>query len=156
MKRIKPLPLAICIAIPLAVGFLSYLVAGGSNEYYQQLIKPPLSPPGWVFPVAWSILYVLMGVSAYIIYASDDPKSLRALTIYAVQLLVNFLWTPLFFGVQSCAGAAICLAVLWVAVVAVIASFGRISALAAWLQTPYLLWTTFALYLNVSLCLLNA
>ena len=92
--------LLIALAIPLAVGGLSTLISGGMSDY-QDLVKPPLSPPGWVFAVVWPILYLLMGYASYLVYISDAPQGQkkRALTLYAIQLFFNFLWSPVYFAV---------------------------------------------------------
>ena len=149
-------PLLIALAIPLAVGALSTLLSGGT-ALYGELVKPPLSPPGWVFPVVWTVLYLLMGYASYLVWRSDAPKERkrRALTLYGLQLLANFLWPLLFFGAESLLGALICLLVLWVLILLTIRAFSGISEKAADLLLPYILWVTFAAYLNLGFFLLN-
>lgn len=151
-KTYKPYILQVLLA--LAVGGLSALVSGGMDGY-DTLIKPPLSPPGWLFPVAWSILYVLMGIAAGWIQSSGDKDRKYALIAYYVQLAVNFLWSPIFFGLGWIAFAAVWLALLVVAVYGTKSRFSAITPAAGWLLVPYLLWCLFALYLNVGFVILN-
>ena len=148
--------LIICLAIPLAVGGLAALLSGGMRTYHT-LNQPPLSPPGWVFPVVWSILYLLMGYASYRILTSDaDPDAIRkALTFYFIQLTLNFLWPLVFFGLQQYFVAFILLLVLWVFIYLTTYSFGKIDDTAQNLLIPYLLWVTFAGYLNLGVALLN-
>ncbi len=151
-QKYKPYILQVLLA--LAVGGVSALISGGMDDY-QALTKPPLSPPGWVFPVAWSILYVLMGLAAGLIQVSGDRDSKTALTAYYVQLAINFLWSPIFFGLGWIGFAAVWLALLVVAVYVTKRRFYAISPAAGWLLVPYLLWCLFALYLNLGLVILN-
>lgn len=148
--------LLICLAIPLAVGGLSALVSGGMDSY-DTLRQPPFSPPGWLFPVAWSILYLLMGYSSYRILTSGaDPQAIRsALTLYGIQLILNALWSPVFFGLQWRLAAFFILLILWVFILLTIRSFHAIDSKAADLLLPYLLWVTFAGYLNFGAYVLN-
>ena len=147
--------LLISIAISLGVGVISGFLTRNSMSIYQELVKPPLSPPGWVFPVAWTILYVLMGISAYLIYTSDSKDKDKALSIYALQLVVNFCWSLVFFNKQNYIFAFHILVALWVLIVYMIKTFREINPVAAYLQIPYLLWVTFAGYLNLTIYLLN-
>ena len=148
--------LIICLAIPLAVGGLAALLSGGMRTYHT-LNQPPLSPPGWVFPVVWSILYLLMGYASYRILISDaDPDAIRkALTFYFIQLALNFLWPLVFFGLQQYFAAFLLLLVLWVFIYLTMYSFGKNDDTAQNLLIPYLLWVTFAGYLNLGVALLN-
>lgn len=149
--------LIISLVIPLAVGGLSALVTGGSMDIYGEVTQPPLSPPGWVFPVVWSILYVLMGVSLYLVRASDAPKEQKAaaFVVFGISLLLNFLWSPIFFAARGFLAAFVVLVLLWLSVIGVIIAFSRIKKTAGLLQLPYLLWVTFAGYLNLGVYLLN-
>ena len=148
--------LLICLAIPLAVGGLSALISGGMGEY-DNFVQPPLSPPGWVFPVVWTILYLLMGYASYRVLTANAPKEeiTKALTLYGGQLLLNFLWSPIFFGLGWYWVAFIELIALWVAVFFTIRAFSKIDDRAGDLLLPYLLWLTFAAYLNFGVALLN-
>ena len=154
--KTKRKKLVICLAIPLAVGGLAALLSGGMDPY-QTLNQPPLSPPGWVFPVVWSILYLLMGYASYRILTSGaDPDAIRkALTFYFIQLILNFLWPLVFFGLQWYFVAFILLLVLWVFIYLTMYCFGKIDDTAQTLLIPYLLWVTFAGYLNAGVALLN-
>ncbi|MDF2845595.1 MAG: TspO and like protein [Herbinix sp.] len=116
-KPIKWKELLISIAISLGVGALSGFLTRNSMSIYQELIKPPLSPPGWLFPVVWTILYVLMGISAYLIYTSDSKEKDQALLIYALQLIVNFCWSLVFFNQQNYLLAFTILVALWVLII---------------------------------------
>ena len=147
----------ISIAIPLAVGGLSGLLSMGSMEVYaQQIMKPPLSSPGWVFPVAWTILYAFMGISAARIYlALKSKERSRGLNLYAVQLAVNFFWSLFFFNAKAFGFSALWLLLLWVLVLFMILSYSKVDMKAAWLQLPYLAWLTYAAYLNLGVWYLN-
>ena len=148
--------LLICLAIPLAVGGLGALLGGGMDTY-QTLNQPPLSPPGWLFPIVWTILYLLMGWASYRILVSDAPREERkkALTFYGIQLFLNFLWPVVFFGLGWYWAAFILLLVLWVMIYLTMHLFGLIDDTAENLLIPYLLWVTFAGYLNLGVALLN-
>lgn len=146
-----------CIAIPLIVGSLSAFLSGGGMETFALLDKPSLAPPAWLFPVVWTILYTLMGVSSYLVLTSNADKEeiKNALKIYALQLLVNFLWPTFFFNFQWYLFAFFWLILLWGLVLLMIWRFKDISKVAAYLNIPYILWLTFAAYLNFSIWLLN-
>lgn len=148
--------LLICLGIPLAVGGLSALLSGGMSDY-AALSKPPLSPPGWVFPVVWTILYLLMGYASYRVAESGAPPAQirQALLIYALQLFVNFLWSPIFFGLELRLSAFIVLLILWLLVCLTLHRFSAIDERAGDLLIPYILWITFAGYLNLGTFLLN-
>lgn len=146
-----------CIAIPLAVGALSGILSGGGMRIFAELNKPPLSPPGWLFPVVWTVLYLLMGISSYLICTSGAEKKeiTEAITLYFYQLVVNFLWPIFFFDFGWYLFSFFWLLLLWVMIVLLIKSFGQISKLAAYLLVPYLLWVSFAGYLNLGIWWLN-
>lgn len=138
------------------VGAFSALFAGGSfSAFYQSLEQPPLAPPGWLFPVVWSILYALMGISAYLISGSNRAGRKTALLLYGLQLFANFLWTPVFFGLKSLSGAAAVVIVMLILITAMMISFYRIDKKAAYLNIPYLLWTVFAAYLTIGVLVLQ-
>lgn len=153
MKNLKAL--VVSILIPLAVGGLAGFLTRNNMDVYNGLIQPPLSPPSWIFPIAWTILYILMGISAYLIYQSDSPNKESALRIYAVQLIVNFLWSIIFFNMQMYLFAFLWLLLLLALIILMIISFSRINKTAAYLLVPYLLWVIFAGYLNFMIYLLN-
>jgi len=143
-----------CIAIPLAVGSLSALLTQNSMETFETVSKPALSPPGWLFPVVWTILYMLMGIASYLILTSRKPNT-AALTVYGIQLAFNFFWPVIFFNLGLYLFAFIWLVLLWLLVFKTTILFCRISKIAGALMLPYLLWVTFAGYLNFSIFLLN-
>ena len=149
--------LIICLLIPLAAGGLAALFTMGSMEHFAALAQPPLSPPGWVFPVAWTALYLLMGLASFLVWKSAAPpaQKKRALTLYGVQLAVNFVWPLLFFRAGLYGFALIWLVLLLVLVIETTIAFGRIDQRAAWLLAPYLAWLVFAAYLNAGVWLLN-
>ncbi|MEG0661839.1 MAG: TspO/MBR family protein, partial [Anaerovoracaceae bacterium] len=122
----------------------------GSQSYYSQLQTPPLSPPGFIFPIVWTILYTLMGISSYLIYFSSKkyPQRKPALVFYLLQLAVNMLWSICFFTFTNVTAAMICLVCLWLLIIFMLRAFSKVNRLAMALQIPYLLWVTFAGYLN--------
>ncbi len=156
-KHLKWQKLAICILIPLAVGGLSAWLSRDGMMYYENLYKPLLAPPGWVFPVAWTLLYILMGIASCLVYCGDasQPRKKRALTVYAVQLGVNFVWPLLFFRFGLFWLAFFWLLLLCILVWACMVMFRYILPKAGNLLLPYLLWLLFAVYLNLGVCLLN-
>jgi len=149
--------LLICLGIPLAVGGLSALLSFGGMSEFETLNQPPLSPPGWLFPVVWTILYLLMGYASYRVLTSGaEPQKIRqALILYGAQLFFNFLWTPVFFGLEWRLVAFLILLVLWVLIYLTMKAFSDIDELAGTLLLPYILWVTFAGYLNLGIYFLN-
>ena len=157
MKEHKWLPYVLWILFTEAVGFLSgWLTRQGSELYSQAIVKPPLSPPAMVFPIVWGILFLLMGIGAARIYlAEPSPARTKSLRIFLLQLAFNFFWSILFFNFQAFGFALIWLLVLWGLILWMIFSFRQVDPLTAWLQVPYLLWVTFAAYLNFGVWRLN-
>jgi tryptophan-rich sensory protein len=148
----------IAIIICQAAGFLGAPVARDAiATWYQTLHQPPLTPPAWVFAPAWITLYVLMGISAGMIWNRGiaDPKVQWGLGIFLFQLGANSLWTPLFFGLHQPTAALIDILILWLLLAATIINFFRQSHTAGWLLIPYLIWVTFATYLNAGFVFLN-
>ena len=145
------------ILLAEAVGALSgWLTREGIQIYAQTIVKPPLSPPGWVFPVVWAILYVLMGIGAARVYQAPVSKARSlGLNLFIAQLVVNFFWSPIFFNLQAFGLAFFWLLLLWGLVLWMILAFRKVESLAAKLQIPYLLWLTFAAYLNLGVWYLN-
>lgn len=143
-----------CLAIPLAVGGLSALLTQNSMETFRLVNKPALAPPGWVFPVVWTILYILMGIASYLVLTSGKPND-TALTVYGIQLVFNFFWSIIFFNLEMYLFAFIWLVVLWLLIFKTAILFYQISKPAGYLMIPYLLWVAFAGYLNLSIYLLN-
>ena len=143
-------------ATALLVGGLSSVITQGEMEAFSALRQPPLSPPGWVFPVAWTILYLLMGIGMAIVWReSDGERRHRAVTIWVVQLAANFLWPLLFFLWQLRLLSLVWLAVLLILVANMTSEFEKTSVTAARMQIPYLLWLLFAAYLNLGVWILN-
>ena len=143
------------IAIGLGTGLLSVLLTLGNFKAYSALLQPPMAPPGWLFPVVWTILYILMGVSAYLVYECDTEEKYIGLAVYVLQLIFNFLWLIIFFNIRNLLFAFVWLVFLWVLVLAMTISFYKVNKTAGLLQIPYLLWVTFAGYLNIALYILN-
>ncbi len=148
----------IAIMIPLAVGGLSALLTMGDMNLYDTIIRPPLSPPAIFFPIVWTILYALMGLGSGIIYNSKNGTEAgrnNALSVYALQLFINFIWSIIFFNLRAFLPAFILILVLWVLIILMIIKFYKIDKTAALLQIPYLLWVTFAAYLTLAIYILN-
>ncbi len=145
----------VSILIPLLVGALAALLTSGSMEDYGLLERPPLSPPGTLFPIVWTILYTLMGISAALVQLSGSPLTKNAMRTYYLQLFVNFVWPILFFVLGAHLLALLWLILLLILVISMIRKFYAIVPLAAYLQIPYLLWLIFATYLNAGIWLLN-
>lgn len=154
MKIRNKSALIISILIPLAVGSMSALFSGNMSSY-SILDKPAFSPPGFIFPIVWTILYILMGISSYIVYSSNSPNKPKALLIYGIQLFFNFCWSIIFFGLDLYLFAFIWLIALIFIIIIMIRQFYIVSPLAAYLQIPYLIWCIFAAYLNFSIFILN-
>lgn len=148
--------LLICLAIPLAVGGLAALLSGGMGDY-KALQQPPLAPPGWVFPIVWSILYLLMGYASYrVLTSGKDPAEIKeALKLYGAQLILNFVWPIVFFGLEWRLVAFFVLIALWVFIYLTIRAFSKIDERAGDFLLPYILWVTFAGYLNLGVYFLN-
>lgn len=147
----------ISAGIALLVGFLSSILSGNAGVIYRSLNLPPFSPPAWLFGVVWPILYILMGISAYLVYittSSLEDKKIAIVT-YAAQLLVNFSWSIVFFRFQAYNVAVLVLALLLFLVALTITFFYKINKIAAYLLIPYFLWLLIAYYLNVSVFVLN-
>ena len=146
----------IFLAIPLAVGGLAALLSGGMSNY-GNLNQPPLSPPGWVFPIVWTLLYLAMGYASYRVYTRGQDAGLvrSSLFVYTLQLLFNFLWPIVFFKGQAYLAAFVVLLILWVLIVITLWQFNKSDERAGDLLIPYLLWVTFAGYLNLGVYLLN-
>ncbi|MBB5198062.1 TspO/MBR family protein [Anaerocolumna cellulosilytica] len=140
--------LIIFILLPIAVGMISSVLAGNIAGTYSQLNQPELSPPAAVFPIIWTILYTLMGISSFLIFISDSPYKEKALWIYFLQLFIIFLWSPIFFGLQLYLLGFLWLLLLVVLIVIMILRFYSIDPVAAYLLIPYLLWCIFAAYLS--------
>ena len=158
MKLKKWKPYIISASIALLVGILSGLLSrGGMMAYELTVVKPALTPPGWLFPVVWTILYILMGISSAKVWLADNsPARSKGLNLYVMQLIVNFFWSLIFFNAQAFGLAVAWLILLWVLVFLMILQFYKVDRQAALLQIPYLIWLTIAGYLNIGVWLLNS
>ena len=147
----------ISVAIPILVGVLATLLTGDGMMAFANMEKPPLTPPGWVFPIVWTLLYAMMGIAAYLITVSgkDSLAIDEALLFYGIQLIVNFFWPIFFFGFGWYFASFLLLAALWLLIFHTIELFLPISRKAAYLMVPYLVWVTFAGYLNLGFWWLN-
>lgn len=149
-------------SIPVLVAFIVITFAAsipgqinGPGEWYNALTRPPLTPPGWVFGVAWTLLYLLIAVSAWLVWRTPHRNRRRALAIWGVQLLLNAAWSPIFFGAHRPDIALGVMVLLVIALLATIHQFRTIDRLAAQLLLPYLAWLGFATYLNIGFLVLN-
>lgn len=147
--------LAKSIAIPLIVGAVSSFITNNAMEQFYKLNQPPLAPPSWAFPVVWTILYILMGISLYIVLQEDQEGQNEARRIFYLQLGVNFLWTIFFFNFGWLLFSFFWLLLLWVLIIIMIRHFWKVSKWAGLLNIPLLLWVTFAGYLNIAIWWLN-
>ena len=126
------------------------------GDWYEQLRKPVWRPPNWVFPPAWTFLYLTIAVSGWLVWrTSGFAGAAFPFAIYLVQLILNASWSPIFFGMRRPDLAFIEVVMLWLSIIATIAAFHRVNAVAAWLLLPYLAWVTFAAALNLTIWRLN-
>ena len=151
------LPLAISIIISEGVGALSALFSMDTMGKYKELIQPSFSPPGWIFPIVWGILYLFMGIASYLVYSSGaDKKEVKsALSFYALQLVFNFFWTILFFRFELRGFAFLWIIALLILVIITTVKFYKINKTAGYLMIPYVLWVSFASVLNYAIWQLN-
>jgi len=151
---IKKKEIAIGIAIPMAVGAVSGFLSKNGMMEYMQMPQPPLSPPSWVFPVAWTILYTLMGIASYLIYRSTNKLREMGLVLYFAQLIFNFFWSIVFFNLKNYLFALIWLVAMQCLIIVCTAVFFKIEKKAAYMLLPYIAWTFFAIYLNYNVYLM--
>jgi len=157
-KGFQIIPFIISLFITLAIGFVaSVFTRPQIADWYATLQKPSFNPPPWVFAPVWTIIYLLMAIAAYLVWKrrTNTITYKTAVAIYFLQLLFNFLWSIVFFGMHEVFGALVIIILLWISIGFNIAWFGRFSKVAAWLLVPYLLWVSFASLLNISIYLLN-
>ena len=147
--------LIIFFVITFLVGGLAGAITMGSMDMYDMILKPALAPPPILFPIVWTVLYALMAISAYMVSVSDCENKSEALKTYFIQLALNFAWPIVFFNFQAFLVAFVWILILWVAIIDMIRKFYACKKTAAYLQIPYLLWVTFAAYLNLMIYLLN-
>ncbi|MDE6034759.1 MAG: tryptophan-rich sensory protein [Ruminococcus sp.] len=152
MKKFSLTDLLIFIVSAELIGTLSALFAGDFKAFYSEILQPPLSPPAIVFPIVWTVLYALMGISAYLVSSSGKPYSLK---VYNLQLAVNFLWSIVFFRYRLLTLSAVLAVVLLILVGFMMMQFCKIRKISAGLNVPYLLWCGFATYLSIAICIIN-
>jgi tryptophan-rich sensory protein len=141
----------------LAAGFIGSIATTPKiPTWYATLVPPPLNPPTWVFGPVWTLLYILMGIAAFLVWQRRDHPAARAgLVLFVVQLALNTLWSWVFFGANSLGIAFVVIAALWLSILGTIERFYRVYPLAAYLLVPYIAWVTFASYLNAAYWYLN-
>lgn len=152
------LPLLISVAITLSIaGIASYFTISQIQGWYVYLQKPVFNPPNWLFGPVWTILYIMIGISAYLVWQqrSKSINYINAEYAYFLQLLFNLSWSIVFFGLHQILAALIVIIALWLSIVANIFFFSKVNRVAAWLLVPYLLWVTFASILNLYIYRLN-
>ena len=150
--------LIIAIIIPVAVGAISgFFTATGVESWYQTINKPSWNPPGWIFGPVWTTLYVMMGIALFLVWKSDSSDVLKktAIALFAIQLILNFFWSFIFFDQQQIGWALVEIIVMWFFILLTIFAFGNVSKLAAWLLVPYMSWVSFATILNYTIWKLN-
>jgi tryptophan-rich sensory protein len=150
--------LVISIAIPVAIGTTAgFFTVTGVGSWYQTINKPSWNPPGWVFGPVWTMLYIMMGVSLYLVWKSDINNHLKrtAIGLFAVQLILNFFWSFIFFDQQQPGWAFVEIIAMWVFILLTIFAFAKVNKTAAWLLVPYISWVSFATILNYTIWKLN-
>lgn len=159
MKKNKIWEIIVAIAIPLIVGGLSAFLTKDAIESFNELVQPPLSPPSFLFPIVWTILFVLMGIASYLIYKNNDvnvyKERKRALILYFIQLIFNFFWSLIFFNLQTFYFAFAWLLVLWILIILLMYNAKLVNKVSYYLLVPYIIWVTFAGYLNLAIAILN-
>lgn len=155
-KKIDWVKLLFSLLLCHAAGFLGTLfTVTAIPTWYSVLIKPSFSPPNWLFGPVWLALYTLMGLSLYLVWMSHSRHKKNAIVLFLIQLFLNAIWTPVFFGLHSPLGGLIVIVLLWVAIILTMLQFRKISATALILLTPYLAWVSFAAALNYFIWQLN-
>lgn len=150
--------LIISVGFPLLIGFIgSFYTMPAIGGWYATLVQPSIAPLNWVFGPVWTLLYILMGIAAFLVWRRGlENKWVRiGLSLFLLQLILNLFWSIIFFRLENIGGALIEIVVLWVFIVATMIAFFKVSRLAAFLLVPYLLWVSFAAYLNYSFWILN-
>jgi len=157
-RNFQPLPFIISLAITLAIGFVASIFTRPEIDgWYATLKKPSFNPPNLAFPLAWTVLYILIAIAAYLVWKRRNRSVTYRTTasIYVIQLLLNFSWSIVFFGMHQIFGALVIIGLLWISITFNIRWFGKFSKTAAWLLLPYILWVSFAGLLNLNIYLLN-
>lgn len=151
--------LAISIAIPVAIGATAgFFTVTGVESWYQTIQKPSWNPPSWVFGPVWTTLYIMLGIALFLVWKSGANDSLKrtAIRLFAVQLVLNFFWSFIFFDQQQPGWALAEIIVMWFAILFTIFAFAKVSKTAAWLLVPYISWVSFATILNYTIWKLNS
>ncbi len=143
------------LAVAVIAGAGSLFTSTGVSTWYRQLIRPSWTPPDWLFGPVWTVLYIGMAVSVWLVWKQRLPRSRWAIAVWLLQLLLNGAWSPIFFGAHSIGGGLITIVLLWLAILATVSVFWRVSRVAAILMLPYLAWVTFASVLNLALWKMN-
>lgn len=145
------------VAFPLIIGALSSLATSGNMQtLFDEIVKPPLSPPSWLFPVVWSVLFILMGIGSARVYLSPDSQNrTSALYLYLANLFLNFFWSIIFFNFRAFLFAFIWLLALLAVIILMTVNFYKCDRMSGLLQLPYILWVTFAGYLTFAIWFLN-
>lgn len=152
------LKLIIAIAIPLIVGGTSgFFTATGVESWYQSIARPTWNPPGWIFGPVWTTLYVMMGISLFLVWKEDTSVELKkiAIALFTVQLVLNFFWSFIFFNQHQIGWALVEIIAMWVFILLTIFAFAQVNKAAAWLLVPYISWVSFATILNFTIWQLN-
>jgi benzodiazapine receptor len=150
--------LVIAIAIPVLIGGISgFFTVSGVESWYQTIQKPSWNPPNWIFGPVWTTLYVMMGIALWLVWKEDTSRELKmiAFILFGVQLILNFLWSFIFFKLEQPGFAFLEILFMWVAILATIFAFAQVNKAAAWLLVPYISWVSFAAILNFTIWRLN-
>jgi len=152
----NPIKLLVSLLLPqIAGGLGAFFTLSSVQTWYLTLNKPSWNPPSWLFGPVWTTLYVLMGIACFLLWKNKHPLQKKALTLYFVQLFLNLLWSPAFFGAQNPLLGVVVIVPLWIGILFCILIFRQINSWAALLLVPYLLWVTFATVLNATIWYLN-
>lgn len=147
--------LIFCIAAPIIVGTLASFFTQNAMLSFNSMNKPPFAPPAMLFPIAWTILYILMGIASFLIYKSSSESRYMGIMLYVVQLAFNFIWSLIFFRMDAYIFAAIWLGILIFLIIALIINTSKYSIAAMLMLIPYAGWCCFAMYLNIGVAVLN-
>ena len=158
MKMGNAFKLVVSIVACECAGLIGAIFTTGAiSTWYATLQKPAFTPPNWLFAPAWTTLYLLMGIAAFIIWRKgfSDRQVRLALLLFCIQLVLNILWSVVFFGLKTPLYGLVVIILLWVAILITILRFRKISVAAAWIMVPYILWVSFATALNAGVLILN-
>ena len=145
----------IIVCLPLAGGIVESILVGNQMSDFATMNKPPLAPPAWLFPVAWTILYLLMGIALLLMIRSHHEYKVGAICLFISQLMMNYMWTPIFFGMGQYWMALAILVLMWLTTIICAIIARKVDIRATWCLVPLILWQTFAAYLNAGIAVLN-